>query len=344
VRLAGRVAANRVARALHAVEDDQWHVGVVGAPIAAFLHPEWLPAPRWLPGPPRHAFYADPFPWPGGSAVLVERFGLRRRVGSLCTLDRADDHDGARPLATPGHHISYPYTLEDEGRAYCTPETAELGEVGLYRLLAGPPRLEKRATLVDGVAAVDPTVVRHGGRWWLFFTDGGCDPDAALHAWHADRLLGPWRPHARNPVKVDVRGGRPAGTPFTHRGALFRPAMDNSARYGGRVVITQVTDLTPDAFTERVAAVVPPFPGPFDRGIHTLAAAGPSTIVDGKRTLLAPLSLPAKLLRSWSGRDDVGSARLAGGGDGGGGDVAGGPPGGGAGGGERGRQRGRRHE
>jgi hypothetical protein len=303
-RLAWSLAANRAARLLRAFRDDRWHVGVVDAPISAFLHPEGLPAPTWLPRPPRHAYYADPFPCPDGRSVIVERFELRRRAGSLCRLDldvKADGRTGRtgragrpRHLATPTHHVSYPYVVEEAGVAYVTPETAELGEVGLYRLLDGPPRMEKVATLVDGFAAVDPTIVRHGGRWWLFFTDGGLDPDAALHAWYADRLLGPWRPHARNPVTVDVRCGRPAGTPFTYDGALYRPAMDNSSSYGGRVVITRVLELTPDAFTERMAAVVPPFPGRFGDGLHTIAGAGPVTVVDGKRTTVVPTALPAK--------------------------------------------------
>ncbi len=45
-------------------------------------------------------------------------------------------------------------------------------------------------------------------------------------------LEGPWEPHRRNPVKCDVRGSRPAGTPFVHGGELYRPAQDGSKRYG----------------------------------------------------------------------------------------------------------------
>jgi hypothetical protein len=94
-------------------------------------------------------------------------------------------------VARPPHHISYPYVVVDGDDAYCVPETSALREVGLYRLIAAPRRLEKVATLVDGVAAIDPTVTFHLGCWWLFFTDGERDPDAALHAWYADRLSGP---------------------------------------------------------------------------------------------------------------------------------------------------------
>jgi hypothetical protein len=41
--------------------------------------------------------------------------------------------------------------------------------------------------------------------------------------------------------------------------------------------------------------VIPPFPGPLGRGIHTIAAAGQSTLVDGKRLRFVPSALPAKL-------------------------------------------------
>jgi hypothetical protein len=294
-RLAGSTVLGHAARLAHFVPEAQWHVGVVDAPIEAFLRPRDLPPPRWLPGPPRHAFYADPFPWPRRQQVIVERFGLRDRVGTLCTVDLSRPGGPPRPVAQPGHHMSYPYVVEDDGEAYCTPETAALGQVGLYRLVGEPLRLEKVTTLVDGIAAVDPTVTCHDGRWWLFFTDGGRDADTDLHAWYADELVGPWRAHGRNPVKVDVRSSRPAGTPFTCDGNLFRPAMDNTGWYGGRVVVNRVVELTPDDFTEEVAVVVPPFPGPFGRGIHTIAAAGQSTVVDGKRLRLVPSALPAKL-------------------------------------------------
>jgi hypothetical protein len=284
-----------VARARRFLREAQWHVGILDAPIDGLLRADELPPPRWLPGPPRRAFYADPFPCPGGRWVIVERFGLRDRVGSLCTLTLDPPGGPPRTVAQPPHHISYPYVVEHEGHVYCVPETAVLREVSLYRLDVEAPRLEKVATLVEGVAALDPTVTFHGGRWWLFFTDAGRDPDAALAVWYADRLRGPWHAHARNPVKVDVRSSRPAGTPFTRDGRLFRPAMDNSESYGGRIVVNRVLALTPDDFAEEVVAVVPPFPGRFGTGIHTVAAAGRFTVVDGRRERAIPSALPARL-------------------------------------------------
>ncbi len=49
---------------------DQWEVGVVEAPIHRFLDPDFQPEVRWLGlSDRRHAYAADPFVVPGGSAL-----------------------------------------------------------------------------------------------------------------------------------------------------------------------------------------------------------------------------------------------------------------------------------
>jgi hypothetical protein len=54
--------------------------------------------------------------------------------------------------------------------------------------------------------------------------------------------------------------------------------------YGGGIVITRIESLTPTAFSEVVVArVAPPDSGRYRDGIHTLAAAGDRTLVDGRR-------------------------------------------------------------
>ena len=65
-------------------------------------------------------------------------------------------------------------------------------------------------------------------------------PLTDLHIWWSDDLFGQWRPHAANPVKIDARSARPAGTPFVHAGTLYRPAQDCSHTYGGAVAICRV--------------------------------------------------------------------------------------------------------
>ena len=77
-----------------------------------------------------------------------------------------------------------------------------------------------------------------------------------IHQVHAQELEGPWRPHASNPVKIDVCSARSAGTPFLVDCALFRPAQDCSRSYGGRITINRVQKLSPTEFLEEIERAI----------------------------------------------------------------------------------------
>lgn len=267
---------------------DRWHVGVADAPIERFLEGGARPAVRWLPGPLRDGFLADPFAVTrdGRLDVLAEAYDFRSGRGRLAALTLDGEGRSARlaPVLARDVHLSYPFVIEHEGEVYCIPESAEARDAVLYRADPFPTGWRRVATLVHDFPVIDPTLVFHGGLWWLFGTDGERGPQTHLHAWYAERLEGPYRPHASNPLKTDVRSARPAGTPFVRDGVLHRPAQDGTRGYGSAVVITRVDRLTPVAFAETVVARVDPDPaGPYPDGLHTLAAAGDVTLVDGKR-------------------------------------------------------------
>ena len=78
-------------------------------------------------------------------------------------------------------------------------------EIALYEGVEFPSRWEKIATLLPNVAGVDPTLFYHNGQWWLAYTDERQLPNVNLFLYYADQLTGPWRPHACNPVKTDIR-------------------------------------------------------------------------------------------------------------------------------------------
>jgi hypothetical protein len=135
---------------------------------------------------------------------------------------------------------------------------------------------------------VDATLFQHATRWWL--SCGGVERGAnrSLFLWHAPDPLGPWEPHARNPVKIDVRSARPAGTPFRVSGELFRPAQDCSRGYGSRVAIQRVLKLDPESFAEETVSMVDAAQvGGHPAGLHTLSSAGPWTLIDNKREVFS---------------------------------------------------------
>jgi len=277
----------------------QWCVGVVDAPIAAFLRPGFVPSVRWIRGIPGRRWIADPFGirHAGVTTILAEDLDQGEQTGRIVAIKWPD---GGEPTITPGVmpvevHASYPYLVEDAGEIYAIPETGQAKAVWLYRAVNFPTQWERVATLLEDVAALDTSVFRHDGRWWMFFGVKNRAGAVELHAAYADDLRGPWLRHACNPLKTDIRGTRPGGTPFEHDGKLYRPAQDCVGGYGRAVVIQRVHALTPTAFAEEVAAVVRPDPnGPFPEGLHTLSSMGEHTLIDGQRKLFVPTLLWAQ--------------------------------------------------
>jgi hypothetical protein len=272
---------------------DVWSVGVVPRPIHTFTSSSTLSGIHWVPAPARHRYLADPFgrQQKDGLTILVEDFDHLVGKGRISTVTSPNGKSFTEPwpvMELPVH-VSYPFLLEYDAHLYCVPETSQAREVALFKADHFPDQWTKVAVLVEDFAAVDPTIFKHEGRWWLFCTDLDSGPFSKLYAWYADDLFGSWGPHAANPLKTDVRSSRPAGTPFVHEGGLYRPAQDCTHGYGTAVVINRVLRLTPAEFEEEVVNVVRPAPNStYSHGLHTLSSAGDFTLVDGKRLVFTP--------------------------------------------------------
>jgi len=279
---------------------DVWNVGLVEAPIDAFLAPGFRPEVRWLPAAGPGRLQADPFALEHEGRWWVLYEALEHAGGRGYLVARELLPDGGfgpeREVLRRPFHLSYPYLVQDAGELYCVPESFEAGEVALYRACSFPDGWERVAALLPCFRGIDSTFVRHAGRWWCFTTEKGSGHDRALHLFHAADLRGPWHAHARNPVKLDPRSARGAGTPFVHQDALYRPAQDCSRIHEERVTLNRVVELTPATFREELVTTVEPLGrGPYPHKLHTLSAAGPRTLVDGCRETFV-LSDPRLLL------------------------------------------------
>ena len=270
-----------------------WNAGVINRPVADValsengIRNEEI---HWLSPAGRSRYFADPagFILDDGLHILAENYDYRR--------GRAEISEITMPMATGiasspvrvigGElHYSYPYVFRDGEEIYCVPESYQSGCVMLYWRDPVTGKFTEYRKLIVGVEAVDPTLFHHDQRWWLFFTSRR-NSNTHLFTWHSEKVEGPYIPHTMNPVKVDVRSARPAGTPFVYDGQLYRPAQDCSATYGGRIAINKVLRLTPDEFEEETVRYIAPVHGSlYNKGIHNISAAGSVTLIDGKRYL-----------------------------------------------------------
>jgi len=273
-------------------------------------------SPSEFIGADRQAEVTDLFPYTKGlyladpcvvrrgarTYVMCEEYRYKTNLGVVAAFE-VPSNGAARPQVAieEPYHLSYPHVFEDGGEVFCVTESARAKKVCLYRSVEFPHRWEYVRTLLDDFRAADSTLLRFDNKLWLFCT-GGEHPkrgdDTHLYIWYADDLWGEWTPHARNPVKIDVRSSRPAGEFFTHENVLYRPTQDCSRTYGGAIRINRIDKLTETDFKESVAGVIRPPATSYDKGIHTISSAGGWCIVDAKRYVFNPGGIVAVLRRA----------------------------------------------
>jgi hypothetical protein len=285
-----KIMARGLEKALHV---EQWFLAFRwnggGAGAIEDIAPDLEGFTRILP--PRDRYWADPFALEkdGRHYVFFEElpFGAGKAHISMIEVRRDGAYSAPVRVLERDYHLSYPFLVEHEGRLYMIPETAQNRTVEAYRCVEFPLRWRLERVLLDGVRLVDATFHQAADRWWMFANAAAGSSrvfDDELHLFHAERLLGEWQPHRRNPVKSDARCARPAGALYRENGsphsALLRPAQICVPLYGAGISINRVLRLTPQEYAEQPVARISPAGARSLLGVHTLSRAGELTVVD----------------------------------------------------------------
>jgi hypothetical protein len=229
----------------------------------------------------------------GRFTVLVEAYDYRNKRGEIhyYTYD-ADWRPAAWGVALKqAFHLSYPQLIRHNGAIYMLPEAHRSGRLTLYRAVDFPTVWAPQADLLDR-PAIDASVFMHDGRWWMAYSLPGADNRAMreLHLACAPDLLGPWTPHAGNPVRTGLDASRPGGQPVILDGVVHLPMQDCNEGYGVGLNLLRIDDLTPDRFAATVVRHFTPqgLHPRFGDGLHTLSGDGDVTLIDVKRLDDAP--------------------------------------------------------
>lgn len=206
------------------------------------------------------AFVADPFLLRGGAGRWQLYFEILLRESRKGVIGLAT---GEPDLSRPGagwryqgvvleesFHLSYPHVFAWQGALWMVPEAIGAGAVRLYRARRPAGPFEPVADLVPGVWA-DPTLLHHGGRWWLFACPTPYQ-NHTLELFFAEALTGPWQRHPQSPIVTgDRRSARPGGRVVVADGRPVRLAQDCVRRYGHQLRAFELLELTPTRYRER---------------------------------------------------------------------------------------------
>jgi hypothetical protein len=264
-------------------------------------HPQWFVAIRRrtsahsfndatgykIMQPPADRFYADPFLFEkdGKTYLYFEdlRYSEGRALISCCELDTNGNPGPITEVLRRPYHLSYPYLFEENGEIYMIPETKENRAVELYRATNFPYEWALDTVLIDNIHAVDATILRQDGKYWMFvgISNGRYSNCDELAIYFADALKGLWTPHPANPVVSDVRRARPAGAFFRDKGRLIRPSQDCAKAYGYAIVFSEVIKLTETEYEERPISRLDPGWVKKNLGTHTYTRTEQFEVIDG---------------------------------------------------------------
>ena len=284
------------------VMTEWWSLGTAQTPISDVLSGSGLGEVTWFNAKAEQRYLADPFPWLGTDRILCEEMPLSGGVGRIIAVAETNGTLALDAVVLDdAHHHSYPCTFQDDGTVYCIPEATERGATRIYQL-EDDGRLVPVCEPAPYARLSDSTLFHRNGRYWIACTDLDLGEHDNLCLLHAPAVSGPWTPHHRWPVKIDIRGARSGGMLFVADGRLFRPGQDCAATYGASVVIHEIQALSETEFHEAVVAVLrPQASGPFPHGLHTLVHDGQRFWVDGKRFIF-DMGLFRQKLVGWASR------------------------------------------
>ncbi len=240
-------------------------------------------------------YYADPFVLTdkGKSYILAEHYSYRTKKGSIVLIEPGMNQ--IKTLLEKDTHLSYPFVFEENGNMYVLPEEANTGLLSLYKWNGDTKELELIKPILS-VPAVDASILKHEGKYYLFTGIKGELPNGKLFIYYADHLEGPYLPHASNPVKVSPKGSRMAGGFVMENNEILRPSQYSVKYYGEKVVFQKIMKLSPTEYQEEIYDELTPEAGaPFKCGLHTYHKNANFEVIDLKTMRSGYIAFKAQL-------------------------------------------------
>jgi hypothetical protein len=281
----------------------QWGLGFLKADIKDIIRRRQTNLSfTWLSIENPDVSYADPFIFKatdGKIHLLFENVTSYDMDGtiSLMVCDELFKPVLQKTVLDNLEHLSYPYVFQKNGTTYVFPENAFKGALHCYEFDVNTKSFTNPKKVLDQ-PVIDSTILKHNNKYWLFCTMLGEELNSALHIFYADDLLGPYQPHAGNPVKKALNGTRPAGNFIEVDGQFYRPTQNCVNYYGESITINKLNKLSETEFEEEEYMIIESNPSDeFNYGIHTINAIDDLIIVDGQKKHFQPLRQISRRLK-----------------------------------------------
>tara|TARA_Y200000002_G_scaffold343605_1_gene316207 strand:- start:8231 stop:9166 length:936 start_codon:yes stop_codon:yes gene_type:complete len=275
------------------LNEDYWSVGLIEDSIYNVALKKNEKKIIWLNLAKKNEFAADPFIYQKKNDdnilyIFYELFSFEKLKGSLAYAKydiKNKEILENKIIIDEKFHLSYPFILENKNKLYIVPECSESNNIYIYECKNFPLVWEKKI-LIRGFSGIDNSILKHNDKWWLFSTNKEEGQHSHLHIFYADKLMGEWKNHKKNPVKIDISSTRSAGKFISFEGKLFRPSMDNSKSYGEKIKINLIKNLTEEKFNEiTIREISPKKKSKYPNKLHTINGNDLITIIDSAKLI-----------------------------------------------------------
>lgn len=239
---------------------------------------------------PKDRFWADPFVVSKENRhyIFIEDYPYEKQKGHIALLELGPNGQllNTEKIIEQPYHMSYPFVFDVDGQYFMIPETIENHTIELYKCTNFPYKWEYEMNLMEDIYAVDSTVFRYMGKWWLFTnideTRGLSSNNDELFLFYTDNIFKPdWVSHPMNPVVTDVTRARPAGKIFISDDKIYRPSQDCSEDYGNALNLNEITKLNEFEYSEKVVSKVRANWNKNMQRIHTYNFDENISVIDG---------------------------------------------------------------
>ena len=288
---------------------DQWNIGILNFPIHEILTKNQKDYKiSWFKNNNKLNYKADPFGLKINDQqfIIFEEYPQLRKRGIISIAPFESISDGVlkigkiKNILDNKKHLSYPFIINHEDKIFMICESSRLNNLSLYEIDKKDLTAKKIRDIFTNKKIIDPTIIFHQNKFWLFYSLD-TDADSNLHIAFANSLFDEFKQHPKNPVKRDSFSARSAGTPFIVDGVIYRPAQNCKEFYGLSVVISRITELNEESFSEEfVKEITPTLGDEYDGGLHTISEFGNFTLVDGKRKVFVFYKIFISLIRNFT--------------------------------------------
>ena len=220
--------------------------------------------------------------------LFVEEWEYSKKKGRLCLLNIIRENknfvlEKVTPILELETHLSFPITIEHEGKLFVYPENYESGKLSIYEYDYEECKLTNPIVIIER-PLLDTQIIKKGNTYYALgveFISGEQKDTRTLQVFSSKSLFGPFK-HIQTYTN-ELCEERGAGDIFEIDEKLYRPVQCCEGDYGKAVIIRELSLEQNGIMSQKeVNRILPIYTSKYGKGLHTFNLKNELYVIDGR--------------------------------------------------------------